>query len=356
MALRKVLFIVPYPLSKAPSQRFRFEQYFNLLEANEVQIEVQSFLTSENWKIFNQRGKSLGKLLALGSGFIKRIIALFKARRFDFVFIHREATPLGPPVFEWVLAKVLKKKILYDFDDAIWLTDKSNESKLIKLLKWRSKVALICSWSYRVSCGNFFLSSYARNFAKAVIVNPTTIDEVDLNPSPKKDNRVVIGWTGTHSTLKYLKKVESALQTIQMVHPNVDIMVIADKQPRMKLSNLRFVPWNLQTEIDDLKKFDIGLMPLPDDEWANGKCGFKILQYMALGIPAVASPVGVNKQIIENGKNGLLSSSEVEWISQISMLITDQELREVIGSRGREYVLKNYSVASNASTFLSLFE
>lgn len=254
---------------------------------------------------------------------------------------------------------MLKKKILYDFDDAIWLTDKSNESKLIRVLKWRDKVALICSWSYRVSCGNLFLSSYARNFAKAVIINPTTIDEVDLNLSPKKENldsRVVIGWTGTHSTLKYLTKVESALQEIQMVHPNVDIMVIADKQPSMKLSNLRFVPWNLQTEIDDLKKFDIGLMPLPDDEWAKGKCGFKILQYMALGIPAVASPVGVNKQIIENGKNGFLSSSEADWISQISMLITDQELRKEIGSRGREYVLKNYSVASNTSTFLSLFE
>jgi glycosyltransferase involved in cell wall biosynthesis len=137
----------------------------------------------------------------------------------------------------------------------------------------------------------------------------------------------------------------------------VEFVVIADKPPSIQaIPSVKFVPWNTETEIQDLLEFDIGIMPLPDDEWAKGKCGFKALQYMALEFPAVASPVGVNTKIINHGQNGFLCSTPGEWEAALRMLIENEALRKQIGSNGRKTILESYSVTSNASNFLSLFE
>src|SRR5690606_37637078 len=138
-------------------------------------------------------------------GFFRRKILLFKACKYDYIFIHREVAPLGPPIFEWFLAKMLQKRIIYDFDDAIWLTNTSENNKLAAGLKWHQKVDAISKWAYKVSCGNTFLCDYARQFNNNVVLNPTTIDTENMhNPAllQKQVNSVlVIGWTGTHSTL-----------------------------------------------------------------------------------------------------------------------------------------------------------
>ena len=294
-------------------------------------------------------------------GFAKRATIPFKAYRYDFVFIHREATPLGPPVIEWFLAKILNKKIIYDFDDAIWLPENNNESPLKRFVKWRHKIAAICRWSSRVSCGNQYLSDFARNHNTNVVLNPTTIDTVLVhNPALYKktppSESVVIGWTGSHSTLKYLHEAAEILRGIQHKFPTIQIVVIADKKPDLKLKSVHFIPWNAESEIKDLMKFDIGIMPLSDNIWTKGKCGFKALQYMALKIPAVASPVGVNTSIIQNGENGFLCSSPQEWEAALCTLITDPNLRERMGELGRIKVINSYSVLSNSSTFLALFE
>src|SRR5690606_29515632 len=151
--VKKILFLVPYPLQESPSQRFRFEQYFGQLQQQGYRYKVQSFLNSDNWRAFFRPGNIITKAVALLSGFCKRIFIVLPSPMYDFVFIHREVTPVGPPVFEWLLAKVFRRKIIYDFDDAIWLTDRPDESWFFKLVKWRSKVASICSWSIKVSCG-----------------------------------------------------------------------------------------------------------------------------------------------------------------------------------------------------------
>ncbi len=135
----------------------------------------------------------------------------------------------------------------------------------------------------------------------------------------------------------------------------MDFIVIADKPPELKLTRLFFKPWSLKTEIADLAQFDIGVMPLPDDEWAKGKCGFKALQYMALSIPSLVSPVGVNVQIIEDGKNGFICSSESDWVNRLEFLINQPDERRKIGDQGRATVEKGYSVISNSSSFLLLF-
>lgn len=352
---------MPYPLKESPSQRFRFEQYFQILEKAGYRYSIQSFLDSHNWQLFFKPGRIISKAFVLLKGFARRLFVLVSSPSYDFVFIHREAAPVGPPVIEWLLAKILRRKIIYDFDDAIWLTDRKNESLLLKAAKWRSKVRNICQWSYKISCGNDYLCSFATQFNSRVIYNPTTIDtEHWHNPAlytVKKDTSILtIGWTGSHSTLKYLSDVEPVLKKLQHQYPNVQVIVIADRAPDLSIPLLKFIPWNAATEIEDLMNIDIGIMPLPDDEWAKGKCGFKALQYMALKVPAVISPVGVNTKIVDHGVNGFLANSPEEWYRYLEELINNEALRKKMGVLCRQKVIDHYSVTSNASSFVSLFE
>ena len=275
------------------------------------------------------------------------------------MFVHREITPVGPPLVEWLLAKVFQKKIIYDFDDAIWLTDKRNESLLERVLRNREKVSAICKWSYRISCGNQYLIDFAKRYNNNVFFLPTTIDTTNQHNSQlytvkEKSKKLTIGWTGTHSTLKYLEDVFSILASIDEKY-DIEILVIANKKPPFTLKSLRFIEWNKQTEIEDLLKIDIGLMPLPDDEWTKGKGGFKALQFMALGIPCIASPVGINSTIITNGENSFLAYSNQDWFDKIEKLLLDKEMRIEMGKKGRQTVLGHYSVEANSFAFLSLF-
>jgi glycosyltransferase involved in cell wall biosynthesis len=279
----------------------------------------------------------------------------------DFVFIHREAFPVGPPVFELVISKMLNKKIIYDFDDAIWLTDKPIESYFIKLMKFRSKVGMICRNSYKVSCGNAYLKEFALRFNPKSILNPTTVDtthlyNTDLYNASRDRKSVTIGWTGSHSTLKYLAPFLSVFYRLRKKHEHLWLMIIADENPFPSAEGVIYRQWNKATEINDLLQADIGIMPMPDDQWTSGKCGFKLLQYLSLSIPAVASPVSVNTNIIQQGINGYLCNSDDEWYKSLEKLIVNEELRVKLGNSGRQWVIDHYSVTSNASNFLSLFE
>lgn len=357
---KRILFICPYPTGEAPSQRFRFEQYFQSLQSNQIAFEIQPFLSQKDWRLFYSRGSLYRKAIVLLRGFSRRIVGLRAASAADFVFIHREAAPVGPPIFEWIIAKVFRKKIIYDFDDAIWLTDRPDESLIVRITKWRSKVQQICGMSYRVSCGNSYLSDFASQFTAHAVIIPTTIDtehhKLAFDEQSAPDKKITIGWTGSHSTLKYLMNLNTVLKEIERMFAQVRFLVIADQCPVLDLKRLEFREWKRSTEVEDLSEIDIGIMPLPDDEWSKGKCGFKILQYMALGIPSISSPVGVNTQIVDNGVDGFLASTTEEWIEIFRVLLSDVRLRKLIGAKGREKVLHQYSVTSNTSRFLALFE
>jgi glycosyltransferase involved in cell wall biosynthesis len=358
----KILFLIPYPLAKAPSQRFRFEQYLALLRQHDYEFTIQSFWGVRGWDVLYRKGYVLFKLFSFLSGFFNRIKTLFWISDFDYVFIHREVAPIGPPVFEWLIVKTFKKKIIYDFDDAIWIPNTSTENKIAAFLKWHSKVKQICKWSYSVSCGNPYLAEFARSLNSHTVINPTTIDTFllhnpELYPKLKNKSKITIGWTGTHSTLKYLDQVLPAITKLEEKYGDqIEFLVIANTPPSFKTSSLRFIPWSIETEVKDLSQIDIGIMPLTDDLWAKGKCGFKILQYLALEIPALASPIGVNREIISDKVNGYLCSNNEEWYRSLDMLIQNGSLRDQIGKNGRQKVIDNYSLSSNASTFLSLFE
>lgn len=357
MSLSKnIAFIIPYPLSQAPSQRFRFEQYFNALVKKGIKYEAYSFLSKRGFSKLYSSGV-LGLLPFFLIGFIRRTFHLLKCINADFVFIHREVTPVGPPIFEWMLAKVLRKKIIYDFDDAIWLEDPDEKDTLKSKLKWKSKVAKICKWSYKVSCGNHYLAEFAKKYSSHVIVNPTTVDTKRLhNPNlffNREQKTPIIGWTGTHSTLQYLKSIIPILEQLELKFEFI-FLVIANSNPKFKLKSFKFLPWNQYSEIEDLMQIDIGIMPLTNDEWSKGKCGFKLLQYMALEKPVIASPVGVNKEIINNGINGYLCNTDNEWYGTLEKLLLTNNI-ENLGIQGRKKVVSNYSIKSNTLNFLRLF-
>ena len=353
-----VLFLCPYPTGVAPSQRFRFEQYFSLLKANDINFEVRSFTGQGGWEVLYKPGHVWVKSKSLIMGLLSRAILLFRLRRFDYIFIHREVAPVGPPVFEWFIAKIYHKKIIYDFDDAIWTIEKS-QSYAKKIVKFRDKVRLICQWSTMISCGNHYLAEYAQRFNTRVVINPTTIDVWQLHnpvlfPKPLNDF-VTVGWTGSHSTLPYLQSVIKPLKTITEKYPSVRVLIIADAAPGLPLNNIVFRRWSKETEISNLAEIDIGLMPLPDDEWARGKGGFKALQYMSMEIPALLSPVGINTEIVQDGVQGFHCSTDEQWVSRLEELILDKNLRLKMGRSGRQKVIRDYSVDSNSAVFLSLF-
>ena len=356
----KVLFLIPYPIGYAPSQRFRFEQYFGLLRENNIEMDIQPFWDKRTWKVIYQKGSFFTKLLGITKGLIRRILILFRVSGYDFVFIHREIIPIGYPVIGWLIAKVFEKKIIYDFDDAIWIPNTSDTNKFFSFLKNYTSAAKLCSWAYKVSCGNEYLCDYARRFNNNVIYNPTTIDTENYHNKIRdhgSSDKFVIGWTGTHSTIQYLKVIVPVIEELEEKY-DFELLVISDMKPDFTLRSLVYKQWNQETEIDDILLFSAGIMPLSDDSWANGKCGFKAIQYLALGIPALVSPVGVNTKIVDDRINGFICKTPEQWKENLEKLITNRELLNDLSQlrTGRQKVIDRYSVKSNADNFLNLFQ
>lgn len=353
---QQILFIAQYPEDVSPGQRFRLELYKDLLVENGYKITTNSFLNKKGYDIIHQPGFFLAKSWAVTKGYLNRISLLFKINKFDFIFLQREAAPLGPPVFEWLYIKIFKKKVIYDFDDAIWMPHISENNTMALTFKNVNKVKKICTWAYKISCGNKYLCAFAKQYNDAVVYNPTCVDtENRHNILTKQDvDRITIGWTGSFSTLKYLDMLEPVLNRLQQ-HYDFDIKIICNQAPLLHLKNVKYIRWEALNEVAELATCQIGLMPLTNEEWSEGKCGFKLIQYLALEIPAVASSVGVNKKIIENGVNGFLCESEVEWYEALEKMLVDSDLRKRMGIEGRKKIIQKFSLQSNAQNFLSLF-
>lgn len=313
------------------------------------------FWSEKGWEVLYLEGQKLRKTIYLLYGILKRLILIFSIPRYKMIFLHREALPLGPPILEFVISQILKKKIIYDFDDAIWLANTSQQNSIATKLKWHNKVSHICQWSWKISCGNDFLAHFAKRYNRQVIINPTTIDTQYHVPRTNKNKKITIGWTGTHSTSKYLISLASTFENLRLKY-DFEVLIISNEPPDWEFGHYQFEKWSIDSEIDLLNTIDIGIMPLEDTVWEQGKCGFKALQYMALEIPAVASAVGANRQIIDHEKNGFLCKNESEWTHYLSALIESESLRTKIGLEGRKKVEENYSVSSNSRLFLSLFE
>jgi glycosyltransferase involved in cell wall biosynthesis len=352
----KILFLAPYPQKIGASQRFRFEHYLSSLKEHNISYSYKTFIAAKDYSIIFSAGDTLKKGFVVFKGMLKRMATLFTLHTFDFVYIHREVTPFGPPIFEWLIAKIWQKKIIYDFDDAIWIPQSSNVNLLANKIKCAWKVASICKWSYIVSVGNNFLADYAKQYCSDVRFFPTVVDTDNAHNKIKNQavEPLTIGWTGTFTNFVHLPLVFNALKKLQEKY-NFKYLLIADKDPLLKHINYEYIKWNKETEIADLLRMNIGIMPLIDTDVQLGKCAFKAIQYMALGIPSVVSPVGANCEVVKNEVDGYWADNDEEWHNSLERLLISEELRLQMGKNARTKIIKDYSVEATKSNFLNIF-
>ncbi len=343
---KKILFIVQHRENRSPGQRFRIEQFLKRLDGAEFSWDYSYILSNKDDIEFYREGRYLYKLWILIKSIFIRFIDVFRSPGYDIIFIYREAIMIGNTFFER-LFKLSGAKIILDFDDSIWLNDTSEGNKNLKWLKRPKKIKKIISLADKVIVGNEYLYNYSVKYNSSTVIIPTVLDTTYHKPiyTNKGTDCVNIGWTGTATTIKHFESIIPILKRIKEKYGDkVRFTVICNINYSSSEIPLKSVIWKTETEIEDLSEFDIGIMPLPDDDWSKGKCGFKGLQYMALEIPAVMSAVGVNSKIIENGVNGFLASKEEDWFEILSKLIESEVLRKYIGKKGRETVINSFSL------------
>lgn len=357
---KKVLFVGLHRPSRSPSQRYRIEQFLPFLEKNEMEYEYSYVINEKRDKIFYQPGKILGKIWIVIFSTLKRLYeGLFLAHKYDYIFVQREAYMLGTAFFEKMYAK--KSKLIFDFDDSIWLLDVSQANKKFAFLKNPNKTSEIIKVAHLIVAGNEYLANYAKNFNKNVVIIPTCIDTEEykrINGYKEKENgKVCIGWSGSQTTIEHFRAFEPILKKIKEKYKGkIYFKVIGDSMYKNIDLSIKGKEWKRATEINELEEIDIGIMPLPHDKWTEGKCGLKGLVYMSMEIPAIMEKVGVNKEIVNDSQNAFLAGNEEEWIEKLSILIDDFDLRKKIGEAGRETVLTKYSVNAQKVAFLNCFE
>lgn len=353
----KILYITPVPYGGAGA-RFRIYQYIPYLSEMGIKCTVSPFLFGAFFKVVYKKGNILPKVIFFVLSFLRRIFDLMLGLRYDIIVVYRESFPFGPPLFEYLL-HFFGKKIIFDFDDAIFLRDASDANRMLMKLRCPDNVRRIAMMSRMIFAGNSYLKDYAARFSPNTYVIPTVVDTDKFNHTIKRSEergRIIIGWTGTDSTQKYLLIVEDVFREILKKYPQVHIRIIGARGDVLGIDKIEYKNWSLEEEAVDIRNFSIGIMPLSDTEWARGKCGFKIIQYMACGVPVVASSVGTNTEIIHDGINGFLASSREEWVKKISLLIEDEKLRQTIGLSGRQFVEKKYSLKEYAHLYCDHIE
>jgi len=347
----KILFLVPYPTEGA-SNRVRVEQFIPYLNSRGVITKVRPFINKRFYNILYRRGALLEKILWFFTCTVNRKLDLLRALFYDIIFIHREAYPFGGSMIESILYR-MGKKIVFDFDDAIFLPNTSKENKYIDWLKNPGKVVKIIRMSKLVIAGNSYLKNFASKYNDNVIVIPSSLDTDLYKPARPDDIKtgVTIGWIGSVTTQEFLADIEGALTDLSGRYKDLAMKVVGSRFSSPKLTNIVNKEWSLADEVADIQSFDIGIMPVPDNEWARGKCGFKAILYMACGIPVVASPVGVNKEIIDDMVTGLFARTKEEWVKALTMLIENKELRRSMGEKGRKKAIERYSLTYTAPLF-----
>ena len=354
----QILLLCPQPINISPSTRFRVNHYISQNYNADIDFDVHPFLDDKTWRILYEPGHQFKEALGMFKGFCKRFKLLFGLSKFNYVYIHREATALGFPVFEFLMARVFKKKIIYDFDDSIWVRNNSQANPIALFLKAPWKVKYICKWSHIVTVGNEYLADYARKYNNNVQIIPTVVDTENLHNlihNHHANTLPVIGWTGTFTNHHYLESLTPVFQKLKKIY-KFDLLIISDKDPYLKGIEYSYIKWNITTEIHDLNRMDIGLMPIDDSELARGKCAFKAIQYMALGIPAVVSNISANATVVTDKVDGYLCNTEKEWEFALEELLTNIDLRQNMGVNARQKIVSQFSVAATIRTFFNLFK
>jgi glycosyltransferase involved in cell wall biosynthesis len=353
----KVLAFASYPV-EAAATRYRLQQFVGPLSERGISLAVKPFLDSKRFNSLYQRRAlaytALGLLLATA----RRAGDVYAARNADVVLVQREAMIFGPPVIEWLCSRIAGCPMVLDLDDATYVPYTSpTYGKLGQALKWFSKTDDLIRWASIVTCGNRAIAEYAESKGATTRIIPTVVDTEVFVPrtrvSPLTDEPLVLGWIGTHSTFPYLRAVFPVLQDLSKRHPFKLKIVGAGTStvsiPGVEVENLE---WRLEREVEDFQSFDVGLYPIDPslyaEKWAAGKSGFKAIQYMAVGIPFVAAPVGAMAEIGEAGVTHFTATSNDEWFRTLELLLADARRRQSMGASGRRHAVEHYSLSEQA--------
>ena len=349
----KVLAFASYPV-EAAATRYRLHQFIEPLAERGIEITLHPFLDSNEFATLYRSGSALQTALGLTKASARRVADLIAARKADLIFVQREAMILGPPIIEWLAMRFGSCPMVLDLDDPTYVPYTSpTYGNVGKVLKWFRKTDDLIRWASVVTCGNRAIADYVSSKGTDAVVIPTVVDTAVFHPVRSENKHVVLGWVGTHSTFPYLESIFPVLQDLAKDHDFRLKIVGAGKSdisiPGVQIENLE---WQLSREVADFQSFDIGLYPIDAslyaDTWAAGKSGFKAIEYMSVGIPYVATPVGVLGEIGENGTTHFNATVPDEWRDSLSKLIVDRERRQTMGFAGRKHVLDHYTLAAQA--------
>ena len=338
-----LLALTKYP-RVGPSSRLRFFQFTPYLESEGIIPQVEPLVSTEYiHQLFSSGRQSPAELL---KGYIHRSRLLARIKQFDLLWIEKELFP-WIPIIEQVLLSTIKKPFVVDYDDAVFhLYDLHPIFIIRRLLK--TKIANLMGMANYVTVGNDYLKRYAqRAGARHIRIIPTVVDTNRYTAMTKPLRKFTIGWIGTPVTQSYLMSIRNILKILSETD-DVQITLVGASDDALQELNPVHIAWNENTEVDVINGFDVGIMPLDDDPFSKGKCGYKLIQCMACGIPVVASPVGSNNAIIDHGENGFLTHTQEDWLYYLQLLKKDRKLRENMGRAARQKVLSEFSLTKAA--------
>jgi len=343
------ILLLPKYGPRGASSRYRICQYVPLFERAGHEVEVQPLVDDGYLGDLYSKRRRGWRWLAAGYG--RRLLEAFRFGRFDAIVCEQEMLPFLPAFVEVAMLR-RKARFFLDYDDAAY----ANYARWPML---RGKIPRVMATAETVVVGNTHLAGYAQQFARRVRVIPTVVDLAGY-PNHRQignSDKVRVGWIGTPMTAHYVRALIPVMERLQRTHPKLNFRLIGAGNG-FSCNGLRaeVAAWSRETESELLMGCDIGIMPLPDTEFTRGKCGLKLIQYMASGLPVVASPVGVNREIVEEGRNGYLASSEEEWFAKLDRLIRDAELRMNLGKAGREKVEGSYTLEHGFSKWQEILE
>ncbi|MEK4033072.1 glycosyltransferase family 4 protein [Methylocystis sp. IM2] len=340
----KILALMKYG-DKAASTRQRLLQYREHFASQGIEVTFSPLLTNEYLE--RAYGGNTLPFLSILNAYLTRALVLCNASAFDLIWVHCETFPYMPGSLER-LSKLSGKPVVYDFDDAIFHQYDMHPNPVVRHVLG-SKLQPLMSGSSLCVCGNAYLKAYADNFARRTVIVPTVLDTAVYKPAPKCRNirgPLTVGWIGSPSTWSFVLPFVPLLQRLAE-ELDLVIRIVGAGRPSAMPSRFEFLEWAEDREVALIQGMDIGIMPLPDEPWAKGKCGYKLIQHMACGIPVVASPVGVNAHIVDEGINGHLARDDREWEAAIRRLVTSAELRSAMGERGRNKIVADYSLRTH---------
>lgn len=346
----KMLALMKYG-ARAASTRQRLLQYLPSLAQAGIQVEAATLFDDDYLRALAQR-KSPGRLVIAGA-YAKRLAQLPAGRKHDAVFLQYEAFPYLPAGFERLVGLV-SRKLIIDYDDAIFHQYDRHPNGLVRKGLGRKLQPLLARADLCI-CGNAYIQKYVARYCSNTIVVPTVVDVERYAPrGVAPTGRPLVGWIGSPSTFEQLRGTLGVLAGARE-RLGIDLRVVGSGLKDGAIEGVAFADWAEDREIPEIAGMDIGVMPLPDDPWARGKCGYKLIQYMACALPVIASPVGMNVDIVEHGVNGFLANTEQEWLEAVEKLARDPELRGRMGQAGREKVVREYSLQAQAPLLVSAF-